>query len=165
MPDLNKIYLIGNLTRDPELRSLPSGSALCRLGLAVNRRYSTARGEEREEVCFVDVEAWGRQGETAERFLRKGSPILVEGRLKYDQWEDRTTGQKRSRLLVHADRIQFLGRPAAGTEYAGDSTAHRNEAGASPGLAAGRQEPAPMPPFENPGGGEAPPPAEDDVPF
>lgn len=109
MASMNKVLLMGNLTRDPELRNTSSGQAVANFGLAMNRRFRTSQGEDREETCFVDIEAWGRQGETCARYLRKGSPALVEGRLRYDQWEDRESGQKRSRLLVRANRVQFLG--------------------------------------------------------
>jgi single-strand DNA-binding protein len=111
MASLNKVFLVGNLTRDPELRYTPSGAAICTFGLAMNRRFVTAQGEQREETCFVDIDCWGKQGETASRYLHKGSPALVEGRLRYDQWDDRDTGKKRSRLTVSAERIQFLGSP------------------------------------------------------
>ena len=114
MASLNKVFLVGNLTRDPELRRTPGGAAVCNFGLAVNRRYTTARGEDREEVCFVDVEAWGKWAEACKNYLAKGAPVLIEGRLRYDQWEDRETGQKRSRLSVTAERGQFLGAPSSG---------------------------------------------------
>jgi single-strand DNA-binding protein len=166
MPDLNKVYLIGNLTRDPELRYIPSGAAVCKFGMAVNRRYSTGRGEEREEVCFLDVEAWGKQGETVNNYLRKGSPALVEGRLQYDQWEDRETGRKRSRLLVHAERIQFLGSPARGAGV-GDSDSGGGSGGdwdRGGGSGSAHSADSPMPPFEDlPAEGDDTPP--DSVPF
>ena len=111
MASLNKVLLMGNLTRDPQLRYTTSGLAVCELGLAMNRRYKTAQGEDREETCFVDVEVWAKQAEACGNNLHKGSPVLVEGRLKLDQWEDRQTGQRRSRLRVRADRVQFLGAP------------------------------------------------------
>jgi single-strand DNA-binding protein len=111
MASFNKVILVGNLTRDPELRYTTGGAAICGLGMAVNRRFSTASGEQREEVCFVDVDVWGRQGESCQNYLRKGSPVLVEGRLRMDSWQDRETGKTRSRLGVTAERIQFLGTP------------------------------------------------------
>lgn len=144
MSSLNKVFLMGNLTRDPELRQLPnSGTSVCKLGLAVNRRYSTRGGEDREEVCFVDIEAWGRQAETCGRYLRKGSPALVEGRLKLDTWEDRETGRNRSRLLVHAERVQFLGAPGGGDDFGGTDGGYDNRQQASSGPSQPRPSSAP----------------------
>lgn len=112
MANYNKVMLMGNLTRDVEMRFTPSGMALGKFGLAVNRKFRDSKTNEmREEVTFVDVEAWGKTAETISQYLRKGQPIFIEGRLKYDQWEDKQTGQKRSRLLVVADRFQFIGAP------------------------------------------------------
>jgi single-strand DNA-binding protein len=108
MASYNRVILMGNLTRDPETRQAGS-SVVCKLGLAVNRRFRDSSGAYRDETTFVDVEVWGRQAETCSQYLKKGSPALVEGRLKMDQWEDKTTGQKRSKLLVSGDRVQFLG--------------------------------------------------------
>jgi single-strand DNA-binding protein len=101
--------LMGNLTRAPELRVTPKGTAICQFGLAINRTYKTGEGEQREEVVFVDVEAWGKQGETIAKYLDKGKPLFVEGRLQLDQWEDKSTGQKRSRLKVVLEQFQFIG--------------------------------------------------------
>jgi len=109
MASLNKVLLIGNLTRDPEVRYLPSGAAVADLRLAVNRKYKTQQGEDKEETCFVGVSAWGRQAETCGQYLSKGSPILVEGRLRYEEWEK--DGQKNNRLTVTAERVQFMGSP------------------------------------------------------
>ena len=114
MANLNKVLLIGNLTRDPELRYTPQGSAICDLGLAINRQYTTNDGVKKEEVCFVDITAWGRQAETCNRFVKKGSQIFVEGRLKLDSWQDKETGKNRSKLNVVAERIQFLSGSGAG---------------------------------------------------
>lgn len=116
MASLNKVFLIGNLTRDPELRRTPSGSAVVEIGLAVNRTFTTSSGETRDDTAFVDVVVWGRQAEACAQYLQKGAPLLVEGRLQYDSWEDQQSGQKRSRLRVVAERTQFLGRPR-GAEY------------------------------------------------
>ena len=107
MANLNRVFLIGNLTRDPELRYIPNGTAVTNLGLAVNRRYKDANGNLQEEVCYVTVVFWGRQAETANQYLKKGSPIFVEGRLIYRTWEK--DGQKRSTLEVRGERMQFLG--------------------------------------------------------
>jgi single-strand DNA-binding protein len=106
MASFNKVILLGNLTRDPELRYTNSGTAVCEFGLAVNRRFGDAN---RDEVCFVDIVVWDKQAESTGRILQKGSPALIEGRLQYDQWEDRETRQKRSRLRVVAERVQFIG--------------------------------------------------------
>jgi single-strand DNA-binding protein len=120
MPALNKVILLGNLTRDPELRHTPQGTAVCSFGLAVNHRYTAASGEARDDVCFVDIDVWGRQAQSCSTYLRKGAPALVEGRLRLDQWDDRETGKRRSRLRVQADRVQFVGPPVGG-EFAAPS--------------------------------------------
>jgi len=108
MANMNRVFLAGNLTRDPEIRYSQAGKAVADLNLAVNRKYKTTTGEFKEDVCFVNIVAWDRQAELAGEYLRKGSSILVEGSLRLDQWE--TNGEKRSRLRVVADRIQFLDR-------------------------------------------------------
>jgi single-strand DNA-binding protein len=107
MVDLNRVYLGGNLTRNPELRYTPSNTAVTDIGLAVNQTFYDKNREKREETTFVNVEIWGKQAETVCQYLRKGSPVLVEGSLKYDTWEQ--DGQKRSRIKVRASRVQFLG--------------------------------------------------------
>ena len=109
MASFNKVILAGNLTRDPELRTLPSGSSVAKFSLAINRRYSTKDGEQREEVTYVDIESFGRQAETIAKYCTKGSGLLVEGRLKLDQWEDKNSGEKRSRLGVFLENFTFLG--------------------------------------------------------
>ena len=112
MVSVNIVILGGNLTRDPEVRYTPQGSAVASFGLAVNRSFKTKDGGQKEEVCFVDVETWGRQAETVGEYLKKGRPVLVEGSLKLDSWEGKD-GQKRTRHKVTAMRVQFLGsRPA-----------------------------------------------------
>src|SRR3954465_2731987 len=162
MPSFNKVILAGNLTRDPELRYTPKGTAVAKIGLAINRKWKDDTGQQKEEVTFVDVDAFGRQAEVISQYLKKGRPILVEGRLKLDQWDDKQTNQKRSRLGVVLESFQFL-----------DSGANREGGGfASEGPAdASRQQrpatrPAPTaaaaPP---PASEEMPPDAEDDVPF
>jgi len=108
MVSVNTVILGGNLTRDPEVRYTPQGTAVARLGLAVNQTYRTKDGEKREDVCFIDVEVWARQAETCGEYLKKGSSILVEGTLKLDTWDDRETGKKRSKHKVRARRVQFL---------------------------------------------------------
>ncbi|QYM78354.1 single-stranded DNA-binding protein [Horticoccus luteus] len=109
MANYNKVMLIGNLTRDPELRVTPKGTAICQFGLAINRQFKDESGAARDETTFVDIEAWGRQGETISKYCSKGRPLFVEGRLRFDQWEDKTSGQKRSRLKVVLENFQFLG--------------------------------------------------------
>lgn len=109
MPSLNKVFLMGNLTRDPELRVTPKGTSICQFGLAINRKFKLESGETREEVTFVDIEAWGRQGETIAKYVTKGRPLFVEGRLKLDQWEDKNTKEKRSRMRVVLEQFEFLG--------------------------------------------------------
>ncbi len=109
MASLNKVMLIGNLTRDPEVRYTPKGTAVTDLGLAVNRNYSTDSGERREETTFVDITLWGRQAEIAGQYMKKGRPIYIEGRLQMDTWQDKQTGQNRSRLKIVGENFQFLG--------------------------------------------------------
>lgn len=111
MASLNKVFLIGNLTRDPELRVTPRGTPICQFGLAVNRQFKDDSGATRDETTFVDIEAWGKQGELVAKYLGKGSQCMVEGRLKLDQWEDKASGQKRQRLKVVLENVQFLGAP------------------------------------------------------
>ena len=110
MSTLNRVFLMGNLTRDPEVRYTPAGTAVGDLGLAVNETFKNKAGETVESTVFVDVEVWARQAETCAEYLYKGSPVFVEGRLKLDQWENQQ-GEKRSKLRVRADRVQFLGSP------------------------------------------------------
>jgi single-strand DNA-binding protein len=112
MASYNKVLLMGNLTKDPELRYTPQGTAVVNLRLAVNRKYRTKDQELKEEVCFITAVAWSKQAETCNQYLHKGSSILVEGRLQSRSWED-TTGAKRSVIEVRAERVQFMGAPAA----------------------------------------------------
>jgi len=112
MASFNRVILVGNLTRDPELRYTPSGTAVTDVGLAMNDRWKNANGEWVDEATFVDVTLWGRQAEVASEYLSKGSPVLIEGRLKLDQWEQE--GQKRSRLKVVGLRMQMLGTRGSG---------------------------------------------------
>jgi len=109
MANLNRVLLIGNLTRDPEVRYTPKGTAVAEIGLAVNRVYSGEDGERKEETTFVDVTLWARQAEVAGQYLKKGRPVFIEGRLQFDSWEDKQTGQKRSRLRVVGENLQLLG--------------------------------------------------------
>lgn len=109
MASLNKVFLLGNLTRDPDLRNTPSGSVVCDLGLAVTRRFYAADGQQQEETCFVDITVWGKSAENCKKYLSKGSQVMIEGRLKLDQWEDRNGGGKRSKIGVVAEVVQFMG--------------------------------------------------------
>ena len=149
--NFNKVILAGNLTRDPELRYTPKGTAIAKFGLAINRNWKTETGEQKEEVTFVDIDAFGRQAEVVSQYMKKGRPILVEGRLKLDQWDDKQTGQKRSRLGVILESFSFLDSQRTGEMGAG---------GPSPASARSR-EPEPPPPASEPDN----PPSEDDVPF
>jgi single-strand DNA-binding protein len=120
MASFNKVILLGNLTRDPEVRYTPKGSAVCDLGIAVNRVYTTEGGERREEVTFVDVVLWARLAEIAGEYLRKGRPVFIEGRLQMDSWDDKQTGQKRTKLRVVGESMQLLGGRPGGA--AGETT-------------------------------------------
>ena len=118
MANFNKVLLIGNLTRDPELKHTPSNQAVATIGLAVNRNFTTKDGEKREETTFVDCEAWGRTAEVMSQYLAKGRPVLVEGRLKLDQWQDKD-GNNRSKLKVVIENFQFLGGRGEGGQGGG----------------------------------------------
>jgi len=109
MPSFNKVIFVGHLTRDPQMKTLPSQTNLAEWGMAANRKYKTSSGEAREEVCFIDCTAFGKVAEIINQYCKKGAAILVEGRLKYDQWEDKQTGNKRSKLSVVVDNFQFVG--------------------------------------------------------
>lgn len=109
MASYNKVMIIGNLTRDPEIKYTPKGTAIADIGLAVNRNYTTESGEKREEVTFIDVTLWGRVAEIVGEYCKKGRPLFVEGRLQLDSWDDKATGQKRSKLKVVGENIQLLG--------------------------------------------------------
>jgi single-strand DNA-binding protein len=114
MASYNKVFLMGNLTRDPQVKHLPSQMVVAEFGLAVNRRYKTATGEDKEEVAFVDCTAFGRQAETISQYCTKGKPLFVEGRLKYDTWDDKQGGGRRSKLTVVVENFQVLGRAMDG---------------------------------------------------
>jgi single-strand DNA-binding protein len=158
MANFNKVILAGNLTRDPELRYTPKGMAIAKIGLAINRTWKSETGETKEEVTFVDVDAFGRQAEVIGQYLKKGRPILVEGRLRYDTWDDKQTNTKRSKLGVVLEGFQFLdsGRAEAGDAPRAPRPAPAPAAGPGPGAG-----PAPAPGPEP----EGAPPEEDDVPF
>ena len=159
MNGFNKVILAGNLTRDPELRYTPSGTAIAKFGLAINRKWKDAQsGEMKEEVTFIDVDAFGKTAETIGNFLKKGRPILIEGRLKLDQWDDKQTQQKRSRLGVVLESFNFLdsGNREGGGDFAG------GDRGGTPPSARPQQRSSPPPAQQS--GGDMPP-EEDDVPF
>jgi single-strand DNA-binding protein len=156
MASFNTVVLVGNLTRDPELRYTPKGTAIAKIGLAVNRVWTNEAGEKKEEVTFVDVDIFGRTAENVGQYMRKGRPILIEGRLKLDQWDDKQTGQKKSRLGVVAENVQFLGSAQGGGEGGGGG-------GGAPAPRAPRPA-APAAPAAEPLEGDGPP-ESDDVPF
>lgn len=116
MASLNKVMLIGNLTRDPEVKYTPKGSAICEISLAVNRYYTNDNGEKIEETTFIDVTLWNKTAELAGKWLHKGRPVYIEGRLQLDSWEDKQSGQKRYKLRVVGDQMQFLGSSQGGGE-------------------------------------------------
>ena len=119
MPSFNQVMLMGNITRDPQLKQLPSQTVVAEFGLAVNRRYRTSDGEEREETCFVDCSAYGKQAEVLAEYAGKGKPLFVQGRLKYDTWEDKQSGAKRSKLSVVVENFQFVGGRDGSGSYPG----------------------------------------------
>ncbi len=122
MASFNKVILMGNLTRDPEVRQTQSGTSVCRFSVAVNRSYTGQDGATKDETCFVEVDCFGKTAENIGKFFTKGKPILVEGRLRQDTWDDKTTGQKRSKLTVVLERFEFVGSSGnSGKENAYDS--------------------------------------------
>lgn len=145
MASVNKVMLIGNLTRDPEVRYTPKGSAVADLGLAINRYFTLENGEKREETTFVDVVLWGRQAELAQQYLSKGRPVFIEGRLQLDSWEDKTTGQKRSKLRVVGEVMQFLGSPKDGSGGGGGG-GYQGDSGSGGGGGGYQSQPASSPP-------------------
>ena len=145
MASFNKVILMGNLTRDPELRYTPKGTAVAKLGLAVNRSWRNAEGQQQDETTFVDVDAFGKQAETLGQYMQKGRPILIEGRLKLDQWEDKNTGQNRSKLGVILEKFSFVG-------------GGQNSGNTPPSQAPAPPPTSEVPPFEDG-------PSDDDVPF
>jgi single-strand DNA-binding protein len=143
MASFNKVILLGNLTRDPEVRYTPKGSAVCDLGVAVNRQYTLDSGEKREEVTYVDVVLWARLAEIAGEYLKKGRPIFIEGRLQMDTWDDKQTGQKRSKLRVIGETMQLLGsRPqgTGGADAEGGGTTRPQKTAAPPAKSSGSAE-------------------------
>ncbi|MCB1235346.1 MAG: single-stranded DNA-binding protein [Verrucomicrobiae bacterium] len=172
MASLNKVMLIGNLTRDPEVRYTPKGTAVTDIGLAVNRVYSSDTGERREETTFVDVTLWGRQAEIAGQYMKKGKPIYIEGRLQMDTWQDKQTGQNRSRLKIVGENFQFLGSRedgggsggGSGGGYPSSPPQNHPQRSASDGGDYG--SPPPEADYSGPGGGGGNDfEEEDDIPF
>jgi single-strand DNA-binding protein len=151
MASFNKVILLGNLTRDPEIRYTPKGTAVTEIGLAVNRVYMGENNEKREEATFVDVTLWGRTAEIAGEYLKKGRPVFIEGRLQLDTWEDKQSGQKRSKLKVVGEGLQLLGSRPSG------SSAAPAEAGDEPSSARSS-----APPPKSPAPAE---PDDDEIPF
>ena len=151
MASFNKVILLGNLTRDPEVRYTPKGSAVCDLGIAINRQYTLDSGEKREEVTYVDVVLWSRLAEIAGEYLKKGRPIFIEGRLQLDTWDDKQSGQKRSKLRVVGETMQLLGGRPPGTGAGGGEGGEERPARAKT-----------TPPPKPIAGGE---PDDDEIPF
>jgi single-strand DNA-binding protein len=156
MASVNKVILIGNVTRDPEVKFTPKGSAVTDIGLAINRTYTVDNGEKREEVTFVEVTFWGRQAETIGEYVKRGRSIYVEGRLQLDTWDDKQSGQKRSKLRVVGENFQFLGNRAGGAtggddDGGGGVAAEDRTAARKPAP----RKPAPQTPSE----------PDDDIPF
>ena len=159
MANLNKVMLIGNLTRDPEIKYTPKGSAVADIGLAINRTYTPEGGEKREETIFVDVVLWGSLAELAGKYLSKGRSVYIEGRLQLDTWDDKQTGQKRSKMRVVGESMQFLGAPrgSGGDSEGGDQGGGGSSRPQSrPARPAAQQKPPADPDLE---------PEGDDIPF
>lgn len=161
MANLNKVFLMGNLTADPEIRYTPKGTAVCDIRLAINRYFSSDSSERQEETTFVDVTLWSRQAEVAGTYLKKGRGVFIEGRLQLDSWEDKQSGQKRTKLRVIGENLQLFprgeGGPASGGNYGGDMPSSPQ---GGYGGNQGSSRPAPS----------SPPPAndfpdDDDIPF
>lgn len=164
MQGFNKVIIAGNLTRDPEMRYTPSGTAVARFGLAVNRRWKDSQTNEmKEEVTFVDVDAWGKQAEAISQYVKKGRPLLVEGRLKLDQWEDKQTHQKQSKLRVHLENFTFL--DSGATREGASEFSSGAVPGASPAARPVRPQQQPGAPPAASSDPEGMPPEDDDVPF
>lgn len=163
MPNLNKVFLMGNLTRDPELRYTPSGTAVASFGLAVNRRYKSQSGEDREDTCFVEVTAFARQAEVISEYLSKGRPVFIEGRLHLDRWEDKQSGAKRSKLTVTLENFQFLGGRGEGGPGKGSKAPGSAQGGHQGGHQGGQGGQGDQG-GQGGQGGQAPP-VDDDIPF
>ena len=161
MASLNKVFLLGNLTRDPDLRGLPSGQSVCELGIAVSRRFMGSNGQEVEDTCFVDVVVWGKAANNCKQYLTKGSQVMVEGRLQLDRWEDRNGGGQRSKLRVVAEQVQFMTRRQnEGSTYGGDNGYGAPQGGYAPQGQGGYPPPA-QGGYQPRQGGNYPPPRND----
>ena len=168
MASYNRVILMGNLTRDPQLKYLPNNTAVCEFGLATNRKWRDRDGNMKEDTCFIEVAAFGRMGETLNQYMSKGKPILIEGRLKFDSWTGQD-GTKRSKLSVVAENMQFLG-SRGDSPGDGQGAPQRDYAPSGP---PSKPPPSSAPPPDSappPGGGyeapvDAPPPSGDDIPF
>jgi single-strand DNA-binding protein len=159
MANFNRVILMGNLTRDPELKYLPSGTAVCEFSLAVNRRFKDREGNQRDETCFVDLSAFGRQGETIKQYMSKGRALLVEGRLKQDTWTAQD-GSKRSKLYVIVDNFTFVGSGGGGRGSSDNSGSARQSdyGGGNRDYNGGNQ-------YDNAAAGDQGPPQGEDIPF
>jgi single-strand DNA-binding protein len=160
MANLNKVMLIGNLTRDPELRHTPKGTAVSEISMAINRVWNNDQGQKQEETTFVEVTLWGRQAELAQQYLVKGRPVYIEGRLQLDSWDDKETGKKRSKLRVIGENMQFLssGTGAGGNSGGGNFSERPQQSSSSPQQRSGPPQgasAAPADEFQE----------EDDIPF
>lgn len=172
MASLNKVMLIGNLTRDPEVKYTPKGTAVAEIAIAINRNFTGADGQKKEEVTYIDVTLWERLAEIAGEYLKKGRPVYIEGRLQLDTWDDKATGQKRSRLRVRAEQMQMLGsREGAGGGSGGGGGSSggpggmpqdEDEGGHSPPAPRSAPRPAPGRPSPKPAPAEE---EADDIPF
>jgi single-strand DNA-binding protein len=166
MANVNKVMLLGNITRDLEVRYTPKGTAVCDLGMAVNRIRTGDNGERIEEVTYVDVTLWGRQAELAGQYLSKGRSVFIEGRLQLDQWDDKATGQKRQRLRVVGENMQFIGGQGGGSNQSSQGNGSEGEGNSQPQSSPSSQQDSPPP--QNQGGAAASDSFEndeDDIPF
>ncbi len=143
MANLNKVMLIGNLTRDPELRHTPKGTAVSEISLAINRNWTNDQGQKQEETTFVEITFWGRQAEVIQQYVTKGSPIYVEGRLQLDSWDDKETGKKRSKLRVIGENFQFLSAKPSGQGAQGAGSGNPQGGGANQASSAPEQRSGP----------------------
>jgi len=158
MASYNRVILVGNLTADPELNTAPSGNQVCEIRMAVNNRYKNASGEWIEKPMYIDVSVWGNQAPPCKQYLSKGSPVLVEGKLRYDTWEKE--GQKRSKHSITADRVQFLSSPRQDQMGASGAPSAPPKANPAPAKPAASTQPAPPPPSSDAFDDE-----KDDLPF
>lgn len=161
MPNFNRVFLMGNITRDIELKTIASGQSVAKIGLAVNRKWRDQNGQDREEVTYVDCDAWGKTAESIAKFFSKGRPIFIEGRLKLDTWQDKESGQNRSKLGVVIDNFQFVDSKPGGGGGGGSS----NSEGGGYSRPAPRSAPAGASPARSPAPSGMDMPESDDIPF